>query len=294
MEAEQFSEACPLLEQSYKLDPKAGTLFTLANCRDLEGKIASASARYGEYLRLLANMPASDQQKHTTRASMAEARVHELSSRLPTLVVKWSGVLPPQAKIFVDDLELGRQAPALPLPLDPGPHEITVQQTGEPNTQRTIFLEIAQSKTFDVDTEVSLVKPKVEVIAPRATAPPIEIPKIQYGPNPRKLAGFITLGVGGASLVFGGVMGALALSEKQLVDAHCAGSTGIDCDTTGFSAAEKMRAYATPSTAAIIAGSILTTAGVVLVLTAPKVSKEKPTALRLRASGGFIGMEGKF
>ncbi len=297
MEAEQFSEACPLLEQSYKLDAKLGTLFTLANCRDREGKIASASARYGEYLRAYNNMTPLDQQKHTTRAGVAEARVRELEAQLPTLKLIWQGELPTGTNIGIDDLVWTGRAPALPFPLDPGPHELVVRQAGTADTVRTVLLEIGQSTTFDVDAEVSLI-PSVEPVKVEIGPPP-EVPvPIPQRTNPRRLAGFITIGTGAASFVFGGIAGALAVSKKQDAAANCGGAAGYDCNAEGFSAVQSMRSYANASTVGFVMGGILTAGGVVLVLTAPSRSKEKTTTMTLNATGflggGMVGLKGAF
>ncbi len=296
MEKKQFSEACPLLEESYRLDAKAGTLFTLANCREHEGKVTSARSRYGEYLRAYANMTATDRQKHAARANMAEARVHKLASQTPKLRLKWQGELPAHVKIFVDDVEWTSRTVTLMLPLDPGPHEIIVKQSPTSDSKRVVTLELGQLTTFDVDTEIIFAKPPES--EPTITPPKMVPPSTKSGTNLRKTAGFISLGVGGASLVVGSIMGALAVAEKQTVKTHCTGPAGLDCDKTGFSAVEKMRAYATPSTVGFIAAGVWAAAGVVLIVMGPARSKEQPTAMSLRASGvwggGIVAVEGDF
>ena len=52
MKAGQFDEACPKIAESQRLEPRPGTLFTLAECLANDGKIATALARYEEYLRV--------------------------------------------------------------------------------------------------------------------------------------------------------------------------------------------------------------------------------------------------
>ena len=59
MKAGKFPQACPKLVASQRLEPRLGTLFTLAECHAHEGKIASAVARYDEYLHELSRATAS-------------------------------------------------------------------------------------------------------------------------------------------------------------------------------------------------------------------------------------------
>jgi len=295
MEADQFAEACPLLEQSYELDPRAGTLFTLANCRDREGRIASASARYGEYLRMYANMSEVEQTKHQSRSVIAETRVRELETELPLLKIVWQGELPANVKVHVDDFELPQRAPSLPLPLDPGPHGIIIEQPQAPKVQRSVTLSLGQTTTFDLDAEVVLVKP-VELV-PITPKPKKEV-FLQPLVAPQKKVGFIVLGGGGASLLFGAIMGAAAINKKQIVDLHCPEAGGYGCDATGLAAVNDLRTYANSSTAGIAVGVALATVGVVLIVTAPKRARENPNTITWRATnlqgGGWIGLGGTF
>src|SRR5438046_959901 len=52
MEAGRFEKACPAIETSYHLDPRAGTLFALAECEAQRGRTATALRLYTEYLSL--------------------------------------------------------------------------------------------------------------------------------------------------------------------------------------------------------------------------------------------------
>src|SRR4051812_45897187 len=57
MEAAHYDKGCPAIEESYKLDPRAGTLFTLAECENRRGRLATAVARYEDYLSLYSRLP---------------------------------------------------------------------------------------------------------------------------------------------------------------------------------------------------------------------------------------------
>ncbi len=296
MEAEQFTEACPLLEDSYRLDAKAGTLFTLANCRDRQGKYATASARYGEYLRMVTAMKdPTEQSRHVPRAAIAEARIKELTPKVPTLTIIRDEEAPPSLTIWVDNAELPTSALNSPLPLDPGEHELLVRQPGYADEKRPITLEEGRPEAIDL---ADFTKARTRIETP--VKPLVTTNKLAPTSNPRvhKTAGFITLGVGGAGLVFGGIMGALVMAQKQTATPNCTGPEGYACNEAGFAAVGKMRTYADPSTIGFIAGGVLAATGVVLLITAPARGQEKPAAITLHVGGtpeqGFVGVRGAF
>src|SRR5579862_9466128 len=68
MEAGRFDLGCPAVEESYKLDPRPGTLFTLAECEASRGRIRSAVKRYDDYLAFWAALPPDKKRKQEARA----------------------------------------------------------------------------------------------------------------------------------------------------------------------------------------------------------------------------------
>src|SRR5690242_13425871 len=56
MEAGRYATGCPALAESYRLDPHPGVLFTLAECENRAGKLASALTHYDAYRDLYAHM----------------------------------------------------------------------------------------------------------------------------------------------------------------------------------------------------------------------------------------------
>lgn len=291
MEAGDFTAACPLLDESYRQDPKPGTLFTLANCRDRQGKLATASGRYGEYIRLVDAMgQPAERKRHAERRTIAEQRIKELEREVPTVKLVWQGGFPQDLKVRIDNVELSPTTMNLALPFDPGEHVIVLQRPGVADFSRRLELKQASSVVVDLSTWENPKSPG---------AVDANVTDVQpTGSHPRRKAGFVLLGVGGAGIAFGAVMGTLAVLEKQTVDEHCNGPEGYDCDATGLEAVDKMRTYVNPSTIGFIAGGVLAATGLVLVLTAPPSSPEKAAALQLRVRGapgqGFVGLAGTF
>src|SRR4051794_16280293 len=50
MQAGRYETGCKALAESQRIDPRGGTLFTLATCEARWGRIATAVTRFGDYL----------------------------------------------------------------------------------------------------------------------------------------------------------------------------------------------------------------------------------------------------
>jgi hypothetical protein len=122
MEAKNYREACPKFAESQKLDPGAGTLMNLATCEEKLVKLASAWQHWKEAIDAL---PPGDD-----RVSFARTRVTDLEKKLPRLKVTLASGSNPSAKVFRDEIELAPVSQGVLLPVDPGPHTVTVTLTG--------------------------------------------------------------------------------------------------------------------------------------------------------------------
>jgi hypothetical protein len=87
MLAGRYATGCPALETSYRLDPRAGTLFTLAECLRKAGKTSSALASYDEYLSLYARMTPEQRATQRERVAIATEERAALMDREPRPVV---------------------------------------------------------------------------------------------------------------------------------------------------------------------------------------------------------------
>lgn len=112
----KLAEACDAYEASNRIEPRAGTLIRLGQCREKQGRTASAWAAYKDALARV---------KDPAKKKFAEDRVSAVESSLSYLTVS----VPDAAR--VDGLTITRNGTALdpalwnqPMPTDPGTYTI--------------------------------------------------------------------------------------------------------------------------------------------------------------------------
>lgn len=81
-----LGEACPLLAESYRLDPATGTLLALALCHEREGKLATALAEYRDAV------VRSRVQRRSDRVRAAQDKIAHLERKVSTLTIDGAGV----------------------------------------------------------------------------------------------------------------------------------------------------------------------------------------------------------
>jgi hypothetical protein len=147
MEEGRYSEACPKLAESQRLDPGGGTLLNLAICHEKEGKLATASNDFAEALSLAARDGRKD------REAIARERIKAVEGRVPriTVIVRPSSELD-GLEVKLDGLVLRRAAWGVATPVDPGSHVVEASATGHAPWSSTVPIDAAQKKTVDVPT----------------------------------------------------------------------------------------------------------------------------------------------
>ena len=121
MAAGNLAEACPKLEESYRVDPDLGTLLNLALCHDQAGKVATA------WTELTAAAAEARRTNQPDRASLAERRAAALEPRVARVFVRVGGAVPtPGVEVRVDGALVAPAALAAPIGLEPGAHSVQV------------------------------------------------------------------------------------------------------------------------------------------------------------------------
>lgn len=203
MLAGRYASGCPALAESLRLDPRPGTLFTLAECESRAGLIASALDHYESFLRLAADLPPDAAQRQSTRRRIAAEQRAILAARVSVLTIQLPRDAPAGTVVKRDAATVSAQALAAPMNLDPGPHAVTVAVPGAPPAERRFVLGPGERK--------ELAFSRAE-LAPRLTAMPLAGPSgagIARGTSPPRwrrwgpriaIAGLVLAAAGGAAL----------------------------------------------------------------------------------------------
>jgi hypothetical protein len=295
MGASKWSDACPKLEESQRLDPTPVTEFYLADCYEREGRTASA---WTTFLDLAATEHKNGGSKSQDREKVARDRARALEPKLSQLVIDVPAAARVAGLVVKRDGEVVREGQwGSPLAVDPGKHAVEASAPGK----------LTWTTSQDVESPGTSTTVHVEALAdaPASAAPPVNGPVPGTLPatpgaeptpsSPLKTVGLIVGGVGVAGLAAGTVFGVLALSKNSSANSgHCGGSLGgpNQCDATGVSDRSDAVSFGNISTIAFIAGGVLAAGGATLWLIAPSGHVQATPAVG--QNGGGILLRGEF
>lgn len=290
MGQQRWSEACPKLEESQRLDPGGGTLLHLAACREHEGKTATAWAVYQDAL------ASAKRDGRKDRAKIAQGRIDALGPRLRKMRVK---VAPtnkrmPNFRVMRDETPIGSVLWGDPFPVDPGTHQISATADGHQRWTTTIDIPEKGGETTVEIPELDADPTTKEPDAPRP--PPTQTTRMEDRTrgDSQRTVGLALGGVGVAGLIAGGVFGALAFSRTSAADEGCRPPDRTVCTAEAIDLGNESRMFGTISTIAFIAGGAFGIGGAALYFTAPPhgpstslVPAVGPGALGLSLAGRF-------
>jgi hypothetical protein len=273
-----YGKACPDFEESYHLSQLPGTLFTLAECYAFAGKIASAVARYGDYLEVMSKRPDGERIIQRGRMDRAVARKAELEPKVPLLTLSYKKALPAKTSITRNGIEVTEVMLNTPLPVDPGKQEIVISLTdGQVHRQEIVISEGVQRS---LQLVVPVLKPRPKGSENGSSLGHREAPRTKLTP-----LFWVTSGITVAALATGSVTGWLALQKKQASEPDCMAG---QCNAEGFSNVSAMKSLGTVSTISFVVGGVGLSAVIVQLLLPSSSSKESSkakTAFSLTPSG---------
>ncbi|WP_104980508.1 hypothetical protein [Sorangium cellulosum] len=274
MEAGRYETGCKALAESHRLDPRPGTLFTLATCEARWGRIATAVTRYGDYLSLYQRLPPDQQRRQGERPNVAKQQREKLAPLVPELALSLPPGAPAGTVVKRDGVVLGDAVLGVSVPVDPGEHVVSTEPPG--GLVRETRIRLAQGE-----------KKKLVLEVDGAGAPGTD-----DGGSGRRTAMFVAGGVGAAGLILGGVTGALTLGKRSVVEKHCGSAIGSTdetaCDPTGLEAAESASTTGLVSTIGFGVGLAGLGTAAVLYLTEPKRDAPTPGAAARRLHVGVL------
>lgn len=303
MDARQYVAACPMFAESYRLDPRPGTLFTLAECEAASGKLSSAIAHYSDYLQVFARMPADQRARQLDRDKVAHDQIAKLQPLIPQLILTLPAKAPAGTLVRRGDVLLQRPSFGIPLPVDPGEHVITTQAPG--GALKTLRITIGPGETRRIELEVDV------PVVPGATAggsrqqdpaaPPLpswaharaSLPQ-DSGSGDRKVWAYIAGGLALEGIAVGTVAGLLAWDKKKTIDAECVGTV---CSADGKEAGDSARTMGTLSTIGFGIGGVALASAIVLWMTDSPRPRESTRVAPMVTGGNraaMIGVSGGF
>jgi hypothetical protein len=163
MNAGNYAEACPKLQESQRLDPGTGTLLNWGLCLKELGKPASAWVVFNQAA------ASARAENRADRVQLAEAEIKKLEAAMPRLSV----VVPPEADgpgltVTVDAQTLAPAARGVASPVDPGQH-LVVASAPERKTWTSSVDVKPGAQTYTV--VVPVLEPGSDAVAAPATAP---------------------------------------------------------------------------------------------------------------------------
>lgn len=288
MEAGRLASGCPALAESYRLDPRPGVLFTLAECENKWGKLASALTHYEAYLDLYARMRDDEKAHQRGRDRVSAAQRDRLRGEVPQLAIELPPGAPAGTTVTRDGVPLGAPSLGAALPVDPGDHVVVARTPdGVPHETR-VSLARGEHRTLVADVTTPPPAPPVREVVRLAASPPAAAPA-------SRTAAWITGGIGLAGLAVGAIAGGVVLGDKSTIDAQC--NPDRTCSPSGLSAASQAHAFGLVSDVGFAVGGAGVVASAVLFLLSPSRSS-RPSGLSSSLQpvaaaaphGGFVGV----
>lgn len=283
MAAGSYDIACARFRDSDKLDPAVGTRFNLADCEEKRGRLATA---WSLFRGVVADLAQDDD-----RRPIAEERAKNLEPRLPIVTLVRTKYTPSKVRVRVDGVELGEASYGVPLPMDPGEHDLSIvaEQGKQPESRA---FSVKEAQTMQIPLQLAGVEPPSE--QPSADAAPP-----QGDAGARQRWALIAGGVGVGGIVFGSVTGLVTLSKKSTADANCSNARER-CNQAGIDANESGKTFAMLSTLGFGVGVVGLGVGTYLWLTGPAHPSAPAATARLLPNVsvgdgcGFVSVAGRF
>lgn len=264
--------ACIKFRSSVALYPVPNSRANVAQCEEREGKLLDALK---SWQKLVPEFGENDE-----RRKVAKERIAALDVRIPQLTLVLDASVPADAAILVDNSAVDRAAISSPLRLAVGEHAIVVQAAGRKDQHLSITL-------VEGDRREIRVTPG-QVTTPDSTG--------TSAPNGRRIAAFVSGGVGLASLVAAGITGGLIVKNNGEVEKGCHPGSGgkTECNADSLQLIQDVKPLMVINGVAWGVGLAGVGLGVILLVSSGKGSSKTALAPMVLPGGGGAALTGRF
>jgi serine/threonine-protein kinase len=266
LEAGEYVDACPKFAEAQTLAPGLGVTLYLADCYERIGHTASALVEFrrAEQIALTRN---------DKRGGIAHDRAVTLEAEVPQLaLVVMDGARAQEVVVTRDGEPVPPSQWDVPLPMDPGEHEIVVSAPSKVTRRTVVTLEpVKETVTIKIEAlDDAPVPPPPS--SPSAPIVDVTLPMFREAPQTRKIVGLFVGGVGILGVGIGSVLGILASSKlRQSNEGPC--DVADHCSPEGMDLRMEADHFANASTGVFIVAGAALVGGVVLYFAAPKTSR---------------------
>lgn len=269
--------ACSKLDESFTLVPKTQTLFSLAKCRQREGRVATAWLQFSELVKR------GERDGDAAKLAEYKAKAAELDRLVPRATLKLESH-PEVTDVRLDGKSIPRSEWAAPVPLDPGEHTFHFAGTGKLEAERRVSLRESETITIEIDPLRASGGG-----APGEGGQAGGSASTKDGSSPT--LGYILGGVGIAAIGVGTITGIVAINHKSTADDR------FDRRDPSFKDSDDAAStMALVSTISWVIGLAGVGAGTYLILThdSKKSASLSPPRFQLGASTDRIVLGGRF
>lgn len=300
MEQGQLDAACAKLAESQRLDASSGTLGSLGQCHEKQGKTATAWAEY-----LAASRLATAQGKQA-QAQAAKERAAALEGKLIYLTLKVSSPVPGLV-LRRDEQTVEASAWDTRLPVDPGRTSLRAEAPGhEPFSVELTLVEGKTDTTAVIPplkkTSAAPATASASSAAPPASATPPSsgaAPSTTNAPPPRAgtgrpLSGYILGGAGFAALGVGSFLGLSSMADYRSAERACPGR--VNCSKSALDARDRAQSKAWGANVGVGLGLVGVALGTYLLFFSGEESKSGALQLggNVARSGAGVQLSGGF
>jgi hypothetical protein len=296
-EKRDYAHALSCFERADALFHAPTILIGLARSRAALGKLVGAREAYNR----LINEPVTPNLSPAFLKAIEDARTEVLAitARVPAIVINIQGADVSKVIATMDGAAIPNAALGAKRPADPGRHVIRVGGPGLETTELVVTIGEGKTETVTVPMKEGEGTPPVATpaapmlagVAPGLTAGGAVAETGSGSGGTLTTLGYVSLGVGAAGLIAGGVAGGLAIAKRSDITGNGQCPNGL-CPASASSDVSTYNTLGAISTAGFIAGGVLAAGGAVLIFTAPKKAQ---TAMITPTVGlGTFGVRGTF